>query len=144
GNGQYSKAKNQITERLNTPYTLGSFNMTDDHLRVLEPLSYTFGLDYEVHHNGIIGLMVQGSNFWRHDEDNISNRMITLPEHRVDSLMHTLGTSYQYREYYNLNLNYEWRIDTTGKKLTVNANSLISAGNSRRHFGTEHYFGEFE
>jgi len=142
-NVNYSKAKNQIIERLNTPYTSNTLNMNDNHLRTLQPLSYTLGMDYEVHKNGIIGFVFQGNNFWRSDDDNITNRVIAFPENNVDSLMNTLGDSRQYRENNALNLNYEWRIDSSGKKLSINANQFWHAGNRHKDFGTKNYIGEF-
>lgn len=143
GNMNYSKAKNQITERLNTPYATNILNLEDAHLRTLQPLSYRLGSDYELHKNGVIGLLFQGNNFWRSDEDNITNRVLSLPERTVDSLMHTLGDSRQSRNNYSLNLNYEWRLDTSGKKLSFNANQFWFGAGSQKTFETKNYLGTF-
>lgn len=143
GGLNYSRAKNTIVERLNTPYISHSLYMEDRHIRTMGPWSYTLGVDYELHKNAIVGITFQANNFWRRDDDDIANRLISGVGGNVDSLMHTLGKSRQAQNTNALNLNYEWKIDTTGKMLSINVNRLWYTGLNHKDFETQGYAGEF-
>ncbi len=143
GDINYSKSKNTIIERLNTPYTTHAVNMEDRHIRILQPWSYRLGVDYELHKNAIIGATFQSSPFLRSDDENITNRVFLKNQNNVDSLMHTLGDNRQEQNTHTLNLNYEWAIDTAGKNLSINVNRLWYTGHSHKNLDTRNYTGEF-
>ena len=139
-NLNYSKAKNNIIERLNTPFSSQTMEMTDVHLRTLQPLSYRVGVDYKVHKNGILGIVWMGNNFWRADDEQIKNKLET--NNSLDSLMITTGFNEQNTKNNSINLNYDWSIDSSGKKLSINVNNLGFSGESMMNYETRNFLTE--
>lgn len=141
GNSSYSNGANAIVERLNTPYAAQVFEVTDKYKRTLKPLQYTLGADYELHRNGALGLQFTGSIMNRSGNDRTSIDILRLADRRLDSVIYTDGKSNIRNSNYVLNLNYVWTVDTTGKKITLNANRLWFDGNRGNDFTTASYDG---
>lgn len=143
GNINYSRGANQIAERLSTPYPGQLFKVNDDYKRILKPLQYTLGADYNIHKNGVLGIQWASSYASRIDEARNGIEVFKSPVMSLDSTMMTTGYSKRNNSNNILNVNYAWNIDTSGKKLTFNANRLWFNGRRANDFNTMHYKDEF-
>ncbi|MFA6059708.1 MAG: TonB-dependent receptor [Taibaiella sp.] len=143
GNVNYVNGANQIAERLSTPYSGQLFKVNDDYKRILKPLQYTLGADYDIHKNGVLGIQWMSSYANRIDEADNGIEVLKFPEMSLDSTMLTTGYSKRNNSNNILNVNYAWNIDTSGKKLTFNANKLWFNGKRTNDFTTIHYKDEF-
>jgi hypothetical protein len=143
GNVNYTNGTNQIAERLSTPYPGQLFKVNDDYRRILKPLQYTLGADYDIHKNGVLGMQWMSSYANRTDEADNGIEVFKFPEMSLDSTMMTTGRSRRNNSNNILNVNYTWNIDTLGRKLTFNANKLWFNGKRSNDFTTIHYSDEF-
>lgn len=139
GNISYTNGANQIEESLNTPYPGQQFYVTDDYKRIMKPLQYTLGADYEIHKNGVIGVQWMSNMANRADESRSAIQVYSLPEIALDSIMITRGYGTRKNSNNVLNVNYVWNADTSGKKLTLNFNRLWFNGERFNDFTTTHY-----
>lgn len=142
GNLNYTQGANQIVESLKTPYPGQQFQVTDDYKRTLKPLQYTAGLDYDIHKNAVAGIQWISNNVNRNDESNDVIDVFKTPQLSRDSTMITKGYSTRKNSNNMLNVNYAWTIDTSGKKLMLNANKLWFDGNRANDFTTTHFTGD--
>ncbi|RYZ28991.1 MAG: TonB-dependent receptor, partial [Sphingobacteriales bacterium] len=142
GTLNYSNGANQIVERLSTPYPGQIFDVTDDYKRIMKPLQYTAGLDFDIHKNAVLGIQWMSANANRKDESTDKIVVTKLPAAIIDSTMITLGRATRNNSNNTLNLNYVWKIDSTGKTLTLNANRLWFNGSRTNDFNTSNYFGD--
>lgn len=61
----------------------------------------------------------------------------------IDSTLRTEGTTHEvFKGKHTANLNYEWKIDSTGKKLNVDADYYTQQVDRDRTFGVTNYVGE--
>src|SRR5690606_33088238 len=59
-----------------------------------------------------------------------------------DSTQRTIAKDEEQAVRHVLNLNYEWRIDTTGKKLNIDADYFSRNEDNLRHFNTQSFFAD--
>lgn len=140
-NGNYAHAVNEITERLHTAYDTSSVFLRDFHIRTMRPVTYTLGMAYDLHRGGTIGLEWMNNFFYRQDEEDLANTVST--GNKIDSVLQTLGYNEQKNRNNILNLSYVWKIDSSGKKLILNANQLQYEGQHHKDFETQHLRGDF-
>lgn len=102
------------------------------------------GMDYALNDKNIIGVSyVHG---WggpeRFSNENIMMNAYNNTTGNLDSFVHTIaeGTNYGRRDVFNAN--YEWRIDTGGKKLNVDFDYFTRTGRVRRDFITDDYLAD--
>lgn len=143
GNISYSNGANDITERLRTTYTEQVYQVTDQYKRILKPLQYTAGADYELHPNGMIGFQWMSNNGNRINDAQTGIEVHQRSSGTLDSTMLTRGYSTVRNSNNILNLNYAWAIDTAGKKLTFNTNRLWYTGRRNNDFETTRYQDAF-
>jgi hypothetical protein len=143
GSLNYSQGANQVAERLNTPYPGQLFKVNDDYKRILKPLQYTLGADYDIHKNGVLGIQWMSSYANRMDKSHNGIEVLKSPEMSLDSTMMTTGYSKRNNSNNIFHVNYTWNIDTSGKKLTFDANKLWFSGKRNNDFTTVHYKDEF-
>lgn len=139
GNINYSNGANQVTERLNTAYSQQVFRVTDNYKRILKPLQYSAGLDYALHKNATLGIQWISNMANRANESKSGITVWQQMTQRLDSAMMTTGYSTSGNSNNIANLNYTWAIDTTGKKISMNANRLWFNGRRSNNFSTAHY-----
>ncbi len=142
GAGYTNGAKN-VVERLNTYYPGSVAQLADAYKKTVGDLQYTIGADYEVHKNGILGIQFTGSDNTRVDNESINIKNFLTSSTTPDSIVHTNAYQHGKRDNNILNLNYVWNIDTTGKKLTINANRLWYNNDKNRQYATQDYYGNF-
>ena len=144
GNGSYTNGANAIVERLDTYYPQQLFRVADNYKRTLKPLQYMVGADYELHTNGVVGVQLTSNTTNRTGADNTSIRIYRRADRMLDSTLRTLGWDSRTNSNNVLNFNYTWNVDTTGKKIAVNANRLWFNGRRSNDFETTTYAGDFE
>lgn len=101
--------------------------------------TYTFsqiGLDYQSSANTIIGFLYTfGSLDAKRDED-YENKAFSSPGTRLDSVSYTNAYATEKGRRNVFNINYEWKIDSSGKKLTANLDYFTRKGDKSRDFTT--------
>lgn len=101
----------------------------------------TLGVDYALNDKMVIGALgIIGNGGWSYDADEIqTTRAINQQTGVLDSTLVTAGhnTDRGFRRV--LNLNWEWKIDTSGKKLSVDLEGFSRIGDRTRDFTTAQY-----
>ncbi len=139
----YTDGAKGVIERLNTYYPGNAALLSDAYKKTITDLQYTVGADYGLHKNGVLGIQFMGSDVIRVDNENINLLSVRGNNTIPDSIVHTNAWYRGKRDNNTLNLNYVWNIDTSGKKLTVNANRLWYSNNKNRQYETQDYYGNF-
>lgn len=106
---------------------------------------YTYtqlGFDYNLKPNAVLGFRYTlGTLDGKADEDYY-NEALHIPSMTKDSIILTKAYATDKGRRNVFNLNYEWKPDTTGKKLTVNVNYFTRTGNKGRAFNTSDFFAD--
>lgn len=101
----------------------------------------TLGVDYTLNKRMVIGALgIIGNGGWSYNADEtITTRAINRRTGVPDSTLITAGhnTDRGFRRV--LNLNWEWKIDTSGKKLSLDLESFSRVGDRTRNFTTAQY-----
>ena len=139
----YTDGAKNVVERLNTYYPGSAALLTDAYKKTVNDLQYTLGADYEIHKNGILGIQFTGNDVIRVDNENIDIKNVVPNNPIPDSIVHTNAYQHGKRDNNIINLNYVWNIDTTGKKLTINANRLWYSNDKNRQYETQDYYGNY-
>jgi len=99
--------------------------------------AYSFsqaGIDYNLNPDAVLGLIYSFGTLDAKRDENYGTSVVGLPSGRQDSVMNTIADAGNKGRRHVFNLNYDWKIDTTGKRLSVNADYLVRHGNNRRDF----------
>ena len=102
------------------------------------------GADYSLKDNMVLGILYTigngGGDFY--GDQFITTRLYNRNTNGLDSLIKTRA-SYSDRGFRNVfNLNYEWKIDTAGKKLSIDADYFTRSGKNLRAINTVNFFNE--
>ena len=141
GNGNAYRSYIIPVENISTQYP----GQQQDQRNTREELSVfnriNIGADYSLNDRSVIGIVYtlgSGGPEWDGHEF-ITSKVYQLPGHALDSLLQTTANA-QDRGLRNvLNLNYEWKIDTSGKKLNIDFDYFSRIGNKARDFTTTHF-----
>lgn len=142
-NANYTNGANHNNERLATPYPEQVFKVHDDYKKIMKPLQYTIGADYNLSKKSIAGFQWTNTIANRKDLSNSGIEVYHLPTMILDSTMLTKGGNATKNSNNLLNLNYTYNIDSTGKKISFDANSLWFDGSRNNDFSTTHYYDAF-
>ena len=100
------------------------------------------GADYTLKSNMILGVLYTFGT-WDGKRDELYKTTATaLPIGKTDSVLNTNAFAGDRGRRHVINLNYEWNIDTLGKKLTVNADIFSRRGDKKRDFTTANYLSD--
>jgi hypothetical protein len=101
----------------------------------------TLGIDYALNEKMVIGLLgILGNGGWSYNADETqTTRAINTRTGALDSTLVTAGHNTDRGLRKVLNLNWEWKIDTTGKKLSVDLETFSRIGDRTRNFTTAQY-----
>ncbi|WP_190277282.1 TonB-dependent receptor domain-containing protein [Taibaiella lutea] len=143
-NANYTNGANHNNERLATPYPEQIFKVHDDYKKIMKPLQYTVGADYNLNKKSVIGFQWNNTIVNRKDISNSGIEVYHLPAMMLDSTMLTKGGNSTRNSNNLLNLNYTFNIDTSGKKISFDANSLWFDGNRSNDFETTNYYDAFK
>lgn len=101
------------------------------------------GVDYNLTPHSVIGLVYTlggGGYFFDHDEDITTHIVNTSGV--LDSMLRTKAHTDETGLRNVAELNYEWEMDTAGKKLTANASYFNRTGTRVRGFTTQDFMGD--
>ena len=98
------------------------------------------GADYNINKVSVIGFQfTEGISHMDNTDVTISNSFNTATN-KIDSFLYTRGNTHEYYDgKHTLNLNYEWKIDTTGRKLNIDADYYTQVAKKNRDFNTQDY-----
>lgn len=99
------------------------------------------GLDYKINNNSILGVVYTNGVGRPSFYDNINTRYINTNT-ALDSFIRSNAHTYEKGQRHVANLNYEWNIDTTGKKLKIDLDYLTRTGNKSRDFETTDFLAD--
>ncbi len=100
------------------------------------------GADYILGKNSTIGV-VYSKGFGGSDNKEHIQSAGYVTGIAPDSVERTEGTTHEvYKGKHTLNLNYEWRIDSTGKKLNIDADYFTQSTERERNFEVKKYVGD--
>ncbi len=100
------------------------------------------GADYNLSNNMLLGIQyTHGSMNGKRDE-MIQTQVFRMPGSQQDSIMYTDAFSKDVAGRDVLNLNYEWKIDSTGRKLSLNADYFTRGSDKTRDFTTGNYYSD--
>lgn len=143
GNVNYTNGATHNHERLTTPYPEQLFKVHDDYKKIMKPLQYTLGADYSIGKKSTIGLQWNNAIINRQDPSTSRIEVYHLPQMSLDSAMQTKGGNAARNSNNLVNLNYTFQIDSSGKKISFDANGLWFSGNRRNDFETTNYYDAF-
>jgi len=141
-NASYSSGSKWCIERLTTFFPGREFALEDHYRKDVQTGQLTAGADYELNRGSVAGIQYTGNVFNRQNNDAVDMRNYTLPGRRLDSLVYEDANSTQQRTTHLLNINYDWAIDSTGKKLSVNANHLWLTNVRHRRYDATGFIDE--
>jgi outer membrane receptor protein involved in Fe transport len=98
------------------------------------------GADYNLSSNAVLGLLYTHGTLDGKRDEAYNNAVLQLPSLHKDSTLLTNAFAKDRGRRNVFNLNYEWKIDSSGKKLTVNADYFTRKGNKDRAFTTGDFF----
>ena len=124
----------QSTQRITVPYA------TQVQSQVLEqrnrPLynRYQLGIDVDLSPNSVVGMQYSFGATDRKAFQNYNAPVTVISESAVDSILRTVAGEREKATRNVVNVNYEWRIDTTGRKLSIDADYFTRQENDDRDF----------
>lgn len=104
---------------------------------------YTYsqlGADYNLSSNALLGLLYTFGTLDSKRDEDYQNDAFGLPSLIKDSTVMTHAYATDKGRRHVFKLNYEWKIDSSGKKLTFNADYFTRKGNKGRAFTTDNFF----
>lgn len=100
------------------------------------------GVDYSLGEHSIIGIQYTYGTMDAKRDELIRTQVLKLPALQQDSTMLTDAFSTDKARRNVLNLNYEWKIDTSGKKLSLNADYFDRWNDRSRDFTTGNFYND--
>jgi outer membrane receptor protein involved in Fe transport len=95
------------------------------------------GADYNLSPKSVLGLLYTHGTMDTKRDENLNTRYLYLPGHTLDSLVYTDAFATDRGRRNVINLNYDWKIDSSGKKFSLNADYFTRQGNNTRNFITK-------
>jgi hypothetical protein len=132
----------QSTMRTTIPYA------TQVQTQVLEqrnrPLynRYQLGMDVDINLNSVVGITYAFGSTDRKTLQNYNAPVTTAADGVVDSILRTKADEREKARRHVAGLSYEWRIDTAGKKLNIDADYFLRHEDDERDFETQTYLSE--
>jgi outer membrane receptor protein involved in Fe transport len=100
------------------------------------------GADYNLGDNAVLGIQYTHGTMDAEREEHIRTGVFSMPGSRQDSVMYTNAFSKDVARRNVFNLNYEWKIDTTGRKLSLNADHFARNNDRTRNFTTGNFYND--
>ncbi len=141
GNGNSYNGYNQPSQRTVTMFRDTRMEQEND-LKTQNVFNrLTVGVDYSLNEKMVIGMLgILGNGGWAYDAyETQTTRAINIQTGTVDSTLITTGHNTDRGLRKVLNLNFEWKIDTTGRKLSVDLEGFSRLGDRARNFTTAQY-----
>ncbi len=141
GNSNGGDNYSHPVERHTNYYTNQSWQQTDNIKNLYNYHRSQLGAEYNLTPNALIsGLYTLGGSTPKRWDD-VTGKWINA-NNEIDSIVITQAHTYDFGERHVGNLNYEWKIDSTGKKLNIDADFFTRAGCTVRDFTTIDMLGD--
>jgi len=104
---------------------------------------YTYsqaGIDYDLSSNMTLGLQYTLGSLDAKRDELIRIKVWRRPSMQLDSLMNTDAYATEKARRNVINLNYDWKIDSAGRRLTLNAEYFNRRSDKTRNFTTGNFF----
>lgn len=101
---------------------------------------YQLGIDYNITSKAVIGALYTIGSTNRLTDQLYNAPVTSLAGGSIDSTLRTIADEKEEALRHVINLNYEWQIDTTGKKLNVDADHFTRTETDYRDFSTQTFF----
>lgn len=98
------------------------------------------GAEYNLTDNSTIGITYTNGNLNKSVEQSYTTNVFNPVQNHVDSIMNTDAHTREYGHRDVAGLNYEWKIDSTGKRLTANTTYFDRKGNTFRSADLKNYY----
>jgi outer membrane receptor protein involved in Fe transport len=100
------------------------------------------GVDYNLSPRSILGFVYTLGTMDTKRDELIRTNVLKLPSGASDSLMKTDAFSTDKGRRNVFNLNYDLKLDTAGKKLSINADYFTRQGDNTRNFKTGNFYND--
>ena len=106
-------------------------------------LATGINLNYSINENNDIGV-IYNSNFWDAKQNGqYENKFFTTSANILDSIQITPSYNKNRYDYHSVSSYYDLKIDSFGKKMSVNFNLLTKKNKNNRDFSTSNYIGYY-
>jgi hypothetical protein len=99
------------------------------------------GADYDITPKAVIGILYTYGGSMPKMIENLDGKWVSA-NNVIDSLVNTKAHTSSFGERNVVNLNYEWKIDSAGEKLNLNADFFTRTGRTVRDFTTTDMFAD--
>lgn len=138
-NGGY--AYSRPVERNNTYYSNQLWNQVSNIDNLRNFYYNQAGIDYNLTPKTILGIQYTYAGSTPKMNEDITGKWINRAN-GTDSILHTRARTNDFGERNVANINYEWKIDSTGKKLNLDADFFTRLGRTVRNFTTINTLGD--
>lgn len=129
----------KYTAWANTYYPGQTWKQTVDQGSVNKYARVQAGAEYNLTKSATIGFEYAKGMSSMDNTENISATSFNGKE-QIDSVIRTIGETHEINGgKHTIDVNYEWRIDSTGKKLNIDANYFTQKTDRKRDFGISSY-----
>lgn len=136
GNGNFFTINRYPTRTFTTFYPTEKWVQTDDQKDKNLFGRFQVGADYNINKKSVVGVVY--AHGWgspvHHSQEDIYTKAYSLATGLLDSVTRTLAETHDNGRRDVGNINYEWRIDTNGRKLNIDLDYFTRTGRKRRDF----------
>jgi hypothetical protein len=100
---------------------------------------YQLGVDFNYSKNALIGILYTIGNTNRQTNQLYNAPVVSIVNDGIDSILRTVADEREASWRHVVNLNYEWRIDTAGTKLNIDADFFSRKENDHRDFNIQSF-----
>jgi outer membrane receptor protein involved in Fe transport len=90
------------------------------------------GADYNLTGRAVIGVLYTNGNLSKSVDQWYNTTVLNTVQQRIDSILYTNAHTREYGHRDVVNVNYEWKMDSAGKKLNVDVDYFDRKGNTTR------------
>ncbi|MBV8254764.1 MAG: TonB-dependent receptor family protein [Chitinophaga sp.] len=141
GNVNYAKGSRSADENISSDYPGLARKESSTRRDYSNSLLYTAGMDYELSKRAVIGIQYTGGQT---KPDIRENNMVLFYRGNdhigLDSTSATSAYSHRLAHLNTINLNYEWKIDSSGRKLNADVNYFGIGTSKERNAITNNFF----
>ncbi len=117
-------------------YPQQSWYQTDQRKDYAKNVSGQAGVDYQLSKNAVAGISYSGSSGAPNMKEDI-NTPIYSTNNALDSLLKTTAFTHRRTQYQSVDAYYQCKIDTTGKKITIDANYSTFSDSRDKEYTSE-------
>lgn len=127
----------QYTNRTTTFYPTQRWESAIDQYSYTKLATVQLGAEYNVSRSSIAGFQFTEAVSSMDNNDKTTSRSVNT-SNKIDSMIYATGNTNEFSKgKHTVNINYEWKIDTTGKKLNVDADYYSQATQKNRSYQTQ-------